>query len=249
MAVKMKIVSSAQSTTPPEAEHELSAWVDLYLRDELDEARRERFEQALISDQSLQELTRQAYVLGELSREFPEQLSAMHRVSRRPIFAYAMAASLGAALVALPAWWVQQELRQQQGQLAQQLEQVQATLAAVAAPQAGLAVLRLGATRSSRSADGLLRQAPEVRWAQLVLPMSAPDGDDWPADAQLEFRGLAGGSVTRYPLSALAGHDGPTLLVPVAAMPAGDYKVSVINHDEVLSEYRFELQSEVTQSE
>ena len=235
----MKIVSSKSSSIPPDPE--LASWIEPYLRDQLDDAQRERFEQALIADPALQELTRQAYVLSELSREFPDQLQSRHSPWRSPVFAYAMAASLGAALVALPAWWVQSRLLQQQSELSAQLEQARSKLLAVAAPQPGLAILRLGATRSETQPAALLRQSDTVRWVQLLLPRSAADGNDWPPGSVAEISGGLEQSLGRYPLHSLQSAQGPTLLFPLAAAATGQYLVAVRSDNRLLGEYRFEV--------
>lgn len=237
----MKVVSSQAKPGPPEGGGEFRDSVDAYLRDELDPAQTERFERALISDPELQQLTRQAYVLNELSREFPEQLAVRERLWQRPLFGYAMAASLGAALVAAPAWWVQDSLREQQGELALQLQQVQRSLAEAATPQAGLAVLRLGATRSGDAGVALLRQSTQLRWAQLVLPQVGPDGSPWPTDAQVQLQTEQGAVLNRFALESMEMVGGPSLLLPIQSLAAGGYTIAVVDQGVVLGEYGFRV--------
>ncbi len=245
--MKMKIVSSQAKSGPPDAESEFRDWVDPYLRDELDPGQTERFEHALISDPKLQQLTREAYVLNELSREFPEQLAVRDRLWQRPLFGYAMAASLGAAVVAAPAWWVQDSLRDQHSELALQLQQAQTSLAEIATPQAGLAVLRLGTTRSGETNDALLRQSAQVRWAQLILPQVAPDGSPWPSDAQVLLQTEQGATINSFSLGAMDMVGGPSLLLPIQSLSAGRYTIAVVEIDTLLGAYAFRLAAESNQ--
>jgi len=237
----MKIVSPDTPRGVEPGGHELSDWVDPYLSNQLRDDQRDRFEQVLVADPKLQELTRQAYVLQQLSVEFPEQLAPASNRWRAPVLHYAMAASLGAALVALPAWWVQHELRQQQGTLAVQLDQAQRSVAALAQPQAGLAILRLGVTRSSDGQSGLISQTSGVRWAQLQLPTDAPAGGSWPDSAEVIVKADGGDQRWRYRMPDLQLNGEPALLFPLAGVPPGGYEVQVIDQGQALARYRFEL--------
>lgn len=237
----MKIVSSGASQVGEHGRHELSEWVEPYLRDGLTNMQRDQFEQALVADSQLQDLTRQAYALRQLSQEFPEQLALTGIRQRSPVLHYAIAASLGAALVSLPAWWVQQELRQDRGTLTAQLAQVQQVVADLARPQAGLAVVQLGVTRSAGNEAALIRQTQGMRWVQLQLPLNSPTGGSWPISAELELAAAEGEKRWRYRLEDLQVNGDLALLFPLASAQPGLYDIAIFDQEQVLAEYAFEL--------
>ncbi len=239
----MKIVSSNANALQggEHGRHQLSDWVEPYLRDRLTNKQRDQFEQALVCDIQLQDLTRQAYALRQLSQEFPEQLASTSARQRSPMLHYAMAASLGAALVSLPAWWVQQELRQDRGALTAQLAQVQQVVADLARPQAGLAVVQLGVTRSSDNQVALIRQTHGMRWVQLQLPLNSPTGGSWPINAELELATVGGEKRWRYRLEDLQVNGDFALLFPLASAQPGLYDIAIVDQEQTLAEYAFEL--------